>query len=395
VTTILYGAFHGQLGGAELALLGLLDTLDRDRFRPVVLLAEEGPLGEALRRRGVPVLTEPGMRTVTRHTLGPATISTYVGAHARVVRALARAIDLHRVSLVHVFVAAALGYAGRAARRARVPAVGTVHEPLAAFAWPRRRLLVRALNRFCDRVTVPSEATRAMAARNGVRADRMTVVRTGIDVDRFRPDPAAGQRVREELGLAPDAPVVGMVARFNPGKGHNVLLRAVANVMRSRPDVRCVLVGDGLFPGERRWQARVAALARALGLGDRVVFAGWRDDVPAVLAALDVFVHPPTAPDSLPTVVLEAMAAERPVAAADIGGLPEIVEDGVSGCLVPPGDPAALAAGLHRLLGDPAARRAMGAAGRRRAAREFTRERFGQAMAVVYEGACRAGGRPA
>ena len=392
MTAVLYVAFHSQLGGAELALLGLLETLDRERFTPIVLVAREGPLVEALRRRAIPVFTEPRMRLVTRRDLRPGEILAYIRTRTRVVRALARVVGEHRVGLVHAFVAAALGYAGRAARTAGVPAVGTVHEPLGAFAWPRRRLLVASLNRFCHGVTVPSEANRAMALRYGVCADRVTVVRTGIDVDRFRMDPAGGRRVRDELGVTPGTPLVGMVARFNRGKGHDVLLRAMAVVAGWSPDARCVLVGDALFAGEHEWKARMVALTAELGLGERVVFTGWRDDVPAVLSALDVLVHPPTTPDSLPTVVLEAMAVGRAVAAAAIGGLPEMVEHGLTGYLVPPGKPEALAAALRVLLTDPAARAMMGAEGRRRVSREFSRERFGQAMEGVYGRIYRAGG---
>jgi glycosyltransferase involved in cell wall biosynthesis len=384
-TTVLYGAFYPQLGGAELALLGLLDALDRDRFRPVVLTGGRGPLVDELGRRSVPVLVEPRMRFIARRSLSLAGIARFVGSHAAVVRALVRAGEAHRVGLVHAFVVAALGYAGRAGRAASVPVVGTVHEPLGSFVRPRRWLLVPALNRLCDRVTVPSNASGAEAIRYGLRADRLSVVRTGIDVARFRPDPEAGRRVRAGLGIPPDAPLVGMVARFNPGKGHDVLLRAMAIVARSFPDARCLVVGDALFEGEGDWRAQMVTLARALRLGDRAVFAGWRDDVPAVLQALDVLVHAPTAPDSMPTVVMEAMAAGRPVVGAALGGVPELVADGVTGRLVPPRDPDALATALHPLLDDPAARAALGAAARDRAVRELSRERFARAMAEVYE----------
>jgi glycosyltransferase involved in cell wall biosynthesis len=384
VTTILYGAFYPQLGGAELTLLGLLDEVARARVRPIVLVAGEGPLVDALRRRSIPVLMEPRMCVITRHGFGAAGIAAYLGTYAGVVRTLARGLETHRVDLVHVFVAAALGYAGRAARAAGVPVVGTVHEPIGAFAWPRRRRLVSALNRLCDRVTVPSAANRAAALRHGVRGDRLTVVHGGIDVERFRPQPDAARRVRDALGVPPAAPLVGMVARFSPGKGHEVLLRAMALVANAAPEARCVLVGDALFAGEAAWKARVLALAGTLGLDGRVTFAGWCDDMPAVLSAIDVLVHPATTPDSLPAAVLEAMAAGRPVIGTRTGGVPELVEHGLTGCLVPPGSVAELARSLRSLLGDPGARAAMGAAGRRRVVARFSRERFGRAMTDLY-----------
>ena len=384
-TTVLYGAFYPQLGGAELALLGLLDALARDRVRPVVLTAGRGPLVDALERRAIPVLVEPRMRVIARRGLSVAGMARFASSHGAVVRALADTVEAQGIGLVHAFVAAALGYAGRAGRAAGVPVVGTVHEPLSAFARPRRWLLVRALSRLCDRVTVPSKANGVEAVRHGLRADRLTVVRTGIDIARFEPDPAAGRRVRDALGIPLHAPLVGLVARFNRGKGHDVFLHAMTIVARSCPDARCLLVGDSLFDGEEEWKAQMLALARRLGLGDRAVFTGWRDDVPALLQALDVLVHAPTTPDSMPTVVMEAMAAGRPVVGAAIGGVPELVTDGVTGRLVPPRDPEALAAALRLLLDDPAARARLGAAARGRAVQELSRERFAQAMTEVYE----------
>lgn len=384
MTTILYGAFYPQLGGAELTLLGLLDEVDRARIRPIVLVAGDGPLVDALRRRSIAVLVEPRMRVLTRHTLSAAGIAAYLGSYQGVVRALARALAAHRVDLVHVCVAPALGYAGRAGRAAGVPVVGTIFEPVGGFVWPRRRRLVAALNRLCDRITVPSAANRAAALRHGVREDRLVVVQVGVDVERFRPEPAAARRVRDALGVPPEAPLVGMVARFNPGKGHDVLLRAMALLSDADPAVRCVFIGDALFAGEPAWKARMLALTRTLGLGARVTFAGWRDDMPAVLSALDVLVHPATTPDSLPVAVLEGMAAGRPVIGARIGGVPELVENGLTGCLVPPGQAEPLARALRALLGNPDARAAMGAAGRRRVAAEFSRARFGRAMTDVY-----------
>jgi glycosyltransferase involved in cell wall biosynthesis len=384
-TTVLYGAFYTQLGGAELMLLALLDALDRGRFRPVVVTASPGPLVDELVRRSIPTIVEPRMRFVTRRNLTPGEVWRFAGAHARAVRSIRGVVSAHGVGLVHAVVAPALGYVGRAGRAAGIPVVGTVLEPVGAFAWPRRRLLVPALNRLCDRVTVPSQSSRAAAVGEGLRADRLIIVRPGVDLARFRPDAAAGRAVRAALGIPVDAPLVGMVARFNRGKGHDVLLRAMATLARGCPGARCLLVGDALFDGEAGWQARMRGLARELGLAERVVFTGWRADVPAVLGALDVVVHPSTTADSWPTAILEAMAVGRPVIGAAVGGVPELVADGVTGRLVPPSRVDALAAALRALLGDPAACATLGAAGRDRAIREFSRERYAAAMAGVYE----------
>jgi glycosyltransferase involved in cell wall biosynthesis len=158
----------------------------------------------------------------------------------------------------------------------------------------------------------------------------------------------------------------------------------MARVVEAEPEARCVLVGDALFAGEPAWKGRMLALTRTLGLDGRVTFAGWRDDVPAVLSAIDVLVHPAMTPDSLPAAVLEGMAAGRAVIGARIGGVPELVEHGVTGCLVAPGSVEELARALRGLLRDRGVRVAMGAAGRRRVTARFSRERFGRAMTAVY-----------
>jgi glycosyltransferase involved in cell wall biosynthesis len=176
------------------------------------------------------------------------------------------------------------------------------------------------------------------------------------------------RRARAALGLAPDDLVVGCVAALRPEKRHELLLGAAARLVPRHPRLRVVLLGSGEREGELR------AAAAALGLADRVVFAGFRTDVVSLLPALDVKALA-SVQETYPVSVLEAMAAARPVVMTDPPGVPDIVVDGVSGFRVPVGDEAALADRLDRLLADPALRQGMGARGYERAAREFPIER--------------------
>jgi glycosyltransferase involved in cell wall biosynthesis len=165
------------------------------------------------------------------------------------------------------------------------------------------------------------------------------------------------------LGLV--APVIGSVAMFRGSKGHEHLLDAFALVRPSHPSARLLLVGDGI---RRQW---VADLAREKGLGDAVVLTGFRTDVPDLLAAMDCFVLASTRTEGVPQSLLQAFAVGVPVVASRIGGIPEVVHDGVTGLLAEPGEPAALARGIRAVLEDPDA-----AARRAQAAREMVRERF-------------------
>jgi len=166
--------------------------------------------------------------------------------------------------------------------------------------------------------------------------------------------------VRAELGIPEDAPVVGSVANFKAAKDHATLLRAAAQVRQAIPSVRFVLVGQGPLEAETR------RLAGQLGLDQTVVFAGFRTDATRLMAGFDAFALSSTY-EGLPIALIEAMAVGCPAVVTRVGGTPEVVADGVHGFLVPPRDPAALAAGLTRLLGDRALRDSLGEAAAARA----------------------------
>jgi glycosyltransferase involved in cell wall biosynthesis len=175
-----------------------------------------------------------------------------------------------------------------------------------------------------------------------------------------------------------------MVAQFSPWKGHDQLVRAAPLVLAHHPQARITLCGaDWGMPAMVTYRAQVEATIAELGLGGRVVLAGSRPDIPAWLRELDVFVHPPTAPDPFPGALLEACAAGLPVVATRTGGIPEAVEDGVSALLVPPGDPSALAQGIVRLLDDRERAVALGREARR-AAERFTMARTVEGVQQVY-----------
>lgn len=244
---------------------------------------------------------------------------------------------------------------------------------------PRWQLaLDRATIGWAERVVFQSaEIIPFSQAREGVRPEQVRCIPNGVEWDETdRSGPAAALRRQHGRGARQ---VVGMVARLHPQKAHADLLRAYRAAREEFPDTALWLIGDG---PERR---RLEALARRLGLEDHVVFAGDRADALDWVAALDVFAHP-TCFEGLPLAVLEAMAAARPVIATGVDGLRGLIESGIHGWLVPPGDVSALAAALREALGRPERAAQMGRAGAARVRAEFGAERMVQAYAALFEG---------
>ncbi len=245
--------------------------------------------------------------------------------------------------------------ASRLARRAALVAVRRVDFPL-------RGPFSRAKYTACDRVIVASRAIGAVVEAGGVRGERLRLVYEGV------PDRAAapgGREALEALGVPPGAPVVGNVAALTGHKDHATLVAAMALLRPRVPEARLVIAGEGEL------RPALEAQVHDLGLGDRVVFAGFRHDLDRLVPAFSVFCLSSRL-EGLGTSLLDAMAFGLPVVATAAGGIPEAVEDGVTGRLVPPCDPAALADALADALRDGERRRAWGAAGRRRFCERFT-----------------------
>jgi glycosyltransferase involved in cell wall biosynthesis len=279
-----------------------------------------------------------------------------------VVRDLIRLVRARDIDLLHLssFKATMLGrIAALATGRA---AVVHIHDARPMPRW--MRLIQRRLGPRTDAAVAVSEAMRGVALENyGVSAERTRVLYNGVLADRFAlVAPDARRRIRQEQGIAADAPVIGIVGRIEPGKGIKQLLRALPTVIARCPDAMLLVVGDGSI------RLDCQRVAEELGLGAAVRFTGHRDDIPALLAAMDVMAAPAMAKEGLPYAVLEAMCAGLPVVASRLGGLAECVVHGETGLLVPMGDGPALAEALATLLIDPQLRQALGRGGRRRSA---------------------------
>ena len=362
--TVLYISPPARLGGGEISLLTLVAHLPRDRFHPVVVTYEDGELVGRMRDLGVEV-------EVLRRD--PALIPR-----------LTRLIRQRQVHLVHVNtfdLRAAL-----AARWAGAPAVGHLRV-IFPFTWVDRLFV-----RLCDRVIAVSDAVRDHFCQEAPDLrERFTTVYNPVAWPEKR---AQTPDLRTELGLPPGTPLVGAVARIDPWKGLDVFIRAAGRIRAGRPDARFVIAGrPGDSPEEIAHEAELRRLSRELGLESDLFFLGFRPDGTEVIRQLDLLLIPSLVlrtPGGLKSegfgrVAAEALSVGTPVVAARAGGIPEVLDHGEAGVLVPPGDAEALAAAALDLLRDGAGRAALIQRGRKQFEERFTAERHVQQVTRIYE----------
>ena len=271
-----------------------------------------------------------------------------------------RCIRAFRPDLVHLHSrigADVMG--GIASRLAGVPVVHSRRVDNPEPPW-----LVRLKYRLHDRVIAISEGIGKVLLAEGLPADKLRVVRSAVDHERFD-RPCERERVCSRLGLPTGARPIGVVAQLIPRKGHRFLIEALPPLVEEFPDLRVLFFGQG--PEEQDLRRRVTDA----GLDGPVLLAGFRDDLPDILPCLALLVHPATM-EGLGVSLLQASSAGVPIVASDVGGIPEAVRDGVNGLLVPPGDPSALGKAMGRILRDPALSRRLGEGGRALMGREFS-----------------------
>jgi glycosyltransferase involved in cell wall biosynthesis len=289
-------------------------------------------------------------------------------------RALRRLVSLVRgggfdVIHAHGQDAAIMGFAARRLSTFRLVVTRHVLDEPAENLRQRVRahLALDALRRADAPVAVSQAAADRLATLSSIPPERIRVIRNGVRLDRFDPVRLQHGRatLRKSMGIGPEVLLVLLPAVLRPGKGHDILLAAAPLVLKRFPQTRFALAGSG--------EMEVVLRSSAAALGSSVLFLGHRSDVPELLAASDLVVLPSLA-EALPTVAMEAAAAGRTMVGSRVGGVPEVVEDGITGALVPPGDARALADAVVALLANADTRSAMGRAARQRALENFGME---------------------
>lgn len=339
-------------GGAERKLLELIREMDGKRFKTLLCsLGLSSTIRSEFEALGVKIVVLKKW-----HKYDP-----------RPFWALYRLIRRERIDIIMTTLFWSDIMAGFAGKLAGARAV-FFWETISAPEWLVRPRLIayRIAVRFIDRVVSVSHATaRFLIERRGVPPSKVTVIQYGIDLRLFYP--TDGMDVRRELGLKKSDPVIGMVGRFRPQKGHTYLIQAAGELVRRIPELKIVLVGYGPI------QKQIEEQIDRAGLRDTFIFTGKREDVNRYLGAFNIFTLPSLF-EGLPNVILEAMAAARPVVATWVDGSKELVVDGETGILVPPRDVEGLTRALLKLLQDPAEARRMGSNGRKRVEKEFSLE---------------------
>jgi glycosyltransferase involved in cell wall biosynthesis len=357
----------GTNGGAQEHVHGLLTRIDPTRYDVRVLSLSPGSTVRKLERSGIPVtvIDEPDDAIAT-------------GAVAAFLTELRPEIvhnHMYRAELVGTRAAIALGEIGRP----RPYIVSTVHSSRVRSEEDRR--VLRLLTPRMDQLIAVSRSIVHKLQNEGRDTAPISLIHNGVDLERYdHQEPCC--TLREEYDLPSEGPIVGVVARLEPEKGHPTLLEAWPSVLAAVPNATLLIVGQG----SRR--EALEALTRHLGIADRVVFTGRRDDVPAVTAAIDVAVLP-SYREALGLTILEAMALSRPIVASNVGGIPEMVEDGITGLLVPPHDAQALAAAIVLLLRDHPLADTLGRAGHDLVHDQFCIERMVSAVEQIYDDGAR------
>lgn len=397
---ILYIDFAPEPGGSIQSLLLLLRHLDRDRFQPLVLLSPAVARLPAVLELGLPVfgydagqgtaIPRRGGETRGRRDGGAqggrerGEIRQWVSVARRLwlrtrhtAGFIARLIREQKVDLVHLNDALPLAEAGiLAAWRCHRPSLVTVRSftPLDPFH--------RLISRLPALGIVTSAALGADQISQGARFRRQIVLPNAIDLAPYAIPPDRSG-VRAELGLPPDARLAVVAGRLMRRKGLDTFIQGLAQVAPDFPDLHGLIVGQPDFL-EPEIEAELRGLAGRLGVAGRLCFTGFRQDIPRLLLAADLLCFVPAQPEPFGRTVIEGMAAGLPVIAAATGALPDLVSAEETGLLVPPADPAALAAALRRLLSAPDLAATMGQAGRRQAGQRFGIEQQTAELAAIY-----------
>jgi glycosyltransferase involved in cell wall biosynthesis len=358
----------GTNGGAQEHVFGLMSRIDATHYEASVVSLSAGSAVRKMQRHGIDV-------TVIDEPDDGAAIRALIANLGRVQPDVIHT-HMYRADIVGTKAAIALGDSGH--RRPYV--VSTVHSSRVR-SHEDRELLRRLTPEMDQLIAVSRSIERKIAAEHRTGAP-VRLIYNGVDLERYdHQEPCC--TLRDEYGMEPGSPIVGVVARLEPEKGHQTLVEAWPHVLRRVPDAYLLIVGEG---SRRDFLEQWAAAHK---VAHRVVFTGRRDDIPAVTAALDVAVLPSWR-EAQGLSILEAMALSRPVVASDVGGIPEMIEDGVTGLLVQHDNPVALAAAIVRLLTDHAFADMVARAGHDLVHDRFCIELMVKAIERIYDEGARA-----
>ncbi len=370
-TTILYPHSSDELYGSDMVLLNLVRRLNPSRFRPYVLLPTdipyEGKLSRELETAGI-AYTSLAMPVLRRRYFSPYGFPRFAKLFLFGTREVIRISQQQQAALIHSNTSAVWGGA-LAASRLHVPHIWHVHE-LITEPTLIRRLIAWMVQRYSTHVVAISQAVANHLLQDAPELNgKISIIYDAVDTEQFSPQ-VKGEQLRTTWHIHPNDVLVGVVGRISAWKGQHFFLRAFAQAARQHPQLKAVIVGD-VVPGEDWRRQELQQLAQTLGIAQRILWPGYHENAPEVMAALDILVLPSIRPEPFGMVVIEAMATGIPVIATAHGGPLESISNGETGLLVSPEDPGDMARALSLLAHDAQLRRQMGARGRQRAEAMF------------------------
>ena len=363
-------------GGTERQVLNLIRRLDRSEF----------DLQSACLRKGGDILKE------FEHMEFPITefrIKNLYSAGTMMQQLrFAGFLRKQRVQILHSYNFYSNVFAIPAAKLAGIPVILASIRDQGVYLTPAQKKVQKWICGLADRILVNAESIREWLLEQGYAENKIVVIKNGIDLSRF--DKVRGESgIRAELGIPENVPVILMLSRLNAQKGVDDFIDAAAIVNKSHPDIRFLIVGtklrlvDGVYIEDTPYMEGLKSRAKSCGIGDRVILAGVRKDVPEVLAEADISVLPSYS-EGLSNTLLESMAAGVPVVTTHVGGNPELIKDGINGFLVPVKSPQLLAEAMVRILDNPELARQLSIQARKMAAENYSLERMARDTQNLY-----------
>ncbi len=352
---LLYTNTPTYLGGAEVSILTLMRHLDRSRFTPYLLTTADGDLSRAARESGIGVTLNP-LPGLSRKRPLP---------HLRGIRNLSNLVHQQHIDLIHTNCDSSLLPVRYAAALNRVPFVSHIRDFVRGWFNPVNLRVLQSARA----VIANSDAVASACRTAGIPARRVVTIYNPIDVGAFSEvSPDGIDTLRRDIGCPAGVQLIGIVGQVQEIKGLREFIQAALKIAENEPDVHFVIVGDANGDVNRQFMQEMKGVIQHSSYSDRIHFTGFRTDVPAVMKAIDILAVPSWT-EAFGRVVVEGMATGRAVVGTRVGGISEIITDGVDGLLVPPHDVGALHVAIQRLLHDAEMRGNLGRRGQQTASR--------------------------
>jgi glycosyltransferase involved in cell wall biosynthesis len=376
---ILFLEQFSEIGGGQTVLLSILESLDRNKYTPIVALPKEGPLSKRLEQLNVKYFIYP----LGEYSLGRKSIFDVISYFFNSIKSifiLNRLIKSQNIQLIYANATRAFLPGTISAKLNKIPIVWHLHLIVKGIEKWTLLFLLKCFK--INRIIAVSDIT----ARSLLKNNGFDIVHNAVDTQKFSPL-IEGNNVRQELNINPSVPIVGFIGSLVKLKGIEHFISATKSVASEFPSAKFLIVGDTLAQNKNdyKYKKDLLELVKNSGMENKVVFTGKRNDIPSVLAALDILVVPSIQPETFSMVLLEAMATGRPVVAADHGGPREIIEHNKDGILYSPRDDQALASAVLDLLKNPKKSSEIGKFARTTAENRFSIQRFRHEIGKVID----------